>query len=198
MEKSKLSRAHILLFVVSAAAVLFSSVLYIRGVINERNEEAEYAKLAGARSMNNGGGNSGGNGSQAAGGQAGGGRADGGQAGGGQGAMNPQQGATRRLEEMTKELKLTSEQRTKIQKIQETMAPRLQAIRNDASLSQEKRREKIASVREETDKKIKQVLTTEQKTKYDARQAQRRARFDGMGREGIDRRPAIMIQRTAI
>jgi Spy/CpxP family protein refolding chaperone len=162
MEKSRLTRAHILLFAVSGAAVIISSTLYIRGVMHERQEEAEYARVQATRPRSGGGGNRRQTGARSA-------------------AVNPQQNgpqdAARRLEELTKELKLTPDQRAKIQKIQEAMAPRLRAIRNDASLSQEQRRGKMAPVRQETDAKIKQVLTPEQKIKYDTVQAQRRPRF---------------------
>lgn len=104
--------------------------------------------------------------------------------GAGQGNFNPEQMAARRLEQMTTQLQLTPEQRTKIEAIQTTMAPRTKAIYDDATLSREQRREKMRPLREESDAQIRQVLTAEQQTKFDEMQAQRRARFGNMGGPG--------------
>jgi Spy/CpxP family protein refolding chaperone len=111
--------------------------------------------------------------------------ANGGGPGGGRGGgFNPQQMAARRLDQMTQELQLTPEQKTKIQAIQESSMPAIKAIFDDTTLTREQRREKMRPLRDETDAKIKQVLTPEQQTKYDAMQAQRRARFGGGGGGG--------------
>ena len=95
------------------------------------------------------------------------------------GGFNPQQMATRRLEQMTQQLQLTLEQSAKIKAIQDTQAPQLQAIRDDATLSRQQRREKMTPLRDAESAQIKQILTPEQQTKYDAMQAQRRAQFGG-------------------
>lgn len=102
--------------------------------------------------------------------------------GGNRGAMggfNPQQMAARRLEQMTQQLQLSAEQVTKIKAIQESAAPRLKALFDDATLTRPQRREKMRPLRAESEAQIRQILTSEQQVKYDAMQAQRRAQFGG-------------------
>lgn len=153
-KKQKLQPWQILLFVVSGVAVLFTTTSYVRGMMSERAAEAQTANRGGSGGM------------------------------GGPGGFNPQQMAARRLDEMTTELKLTTDQHDKIKKIQDDMAPQMQAIRNDNSLSRDQRRAKMQPLREQSNSQIKQLLTPEQQTKFDAMEAQRRARFGGMGGNG--------------
>lgn len=96
---------------------------------------------------------------------------------GGRGGFNPAQ----RLEMMAKTLNLTEPQKAQVKTIQDEMAPKMQAIRDNTSLSREQRRAQMQPIRTEMQDRIKQVLTPEQQTKYDAMMAQMRARFGGNG-----------------
>jgi Spy/CpxP family protein refolding chaperone len=157
-KKKPLTPAHMALFAVSLLAVIFTATPYVKAFIAERRAVAQ----------------------SESGGRAGMGR-------GGAGNFNPQQMAARRLEQMTEQLQLSTEQRSRIQAIQASFAPRTRAIFDDTTLSREQRREKMRPIRTESDAQIRQVLTAEQQTKYDQMQAQRRAQFGG-GRNGGERR----------
>ena len=150
MKNNKLTKGHYLLFVASFLAVVISATPYVRAYVAERRATSQPETGA----MGRGGP-------------------------GGSGGFNPQRMAARRLEQMTGQLQLTAEQTAKIKAIQESFAPRTQAIIADASLSREQRREKMQPLRTEMNAQIRQVLTAEQQTKYDQMQSERRARFGG-------------------
>lgn len=159
---NQLIPAHLALFVVSLLAVIFTATPYVKAFIAERRAIAQ-SESGGMAGMGRGGA-------------------------GGPGNFDPQQMAARRLEQMTEQLQLSTEQRSRIQVIQESFAPRTRAIFDDTTLSREQRREKMRPLRAESEAQIRQVLTAEQQTKYDQMQAQRRARFGG-GRGGERRSP---------
>src|SRR6476620_2715678 len=103
MKKNQLTTAHIVLFLVSFLAVSVTATSYVRAYLKERATEAQAANRPG------------------------------GMAGAGRGGFNPQQMATRRLEQMTQQLQLTADQQTKIKEIQARTAPLTQAIFDDAT-----------------------------------------------------------------
>lgn len=156
MRKNELTTAHIILFLVSFLAVSVTATSYVRAYLRQRSAEAQAAN------------------------------GPGGIGGGGRGGFNPQQMAARQLEQMTQQLQLTADQSAKIQAIQERTAPLTQAIFADTTLSRQQRREKMRPLRAESDAQIRQLLTSEQQTKFDAMQAQRRARFGGIGGGGMN------------
>lgn len=88
-----------------------------------------------------------------------------GQAGGQRGA-----GVTQRnqefLKKMAEELKLTDEQKKKVEANQKAMAEKAMKLREDTSLSPEDRRAKSRTIREEGDKKMKEILSAEQFEKW--------------------------------
>jgi len=53
----------------------------------------------------------------------------------------------------------------------------MMALRNDTSLSQDDRHAKMMNIRKSTQDKIRAILTDEQKTKYDAMQAEMKERM---------------------
>ena len=65
------------------------------------------------------------------------------------------------------ELKLTDEQKPKFEAVMKDAAEKRKAIRDDASLTPEQRREKSQAIGEETKTKLKGILTPEQMTKYE-------------------------------
>ncbi|MBV9866037.1 MAG: hypothetical protein JO316_11845 [Abitibacteriaceae bacterium] len=99
----------------------------------------------------------------------------GGAGGPGGGRLSPAQ----RLEMMAKTLSLTEPQKAQVKTIQDEMMPKMQAIRQNTSLSPEQRRAQMQPLRTEMQTKIKQILTPEQQPKYEAMLAQMRARFGG-------------------
>jgi periplasmic protein CpxP/Spy len=81
------------------------------------------------------------------------------------------------LKNLTDRLSLTSDQQAKIKPILEDQRTQMQALMKDDSLSQDDRRTKGRSIRESTDAKIRDVLTDDQKKKYDAWQQEMRDRM---------------------
>jgi Spy/CpxP family protein refolding chaperone len=98
-------------------------------------------------------------------------------------APAPQEGGTaasmqaRQLEMMTQRLNLTTDQQSQIKTIQDDSRKQMMALRNDSSLSQDQQRSKMMDIRKSSQDKIRGVLTEEQKTKYDAMQAEMRERM---------------------
>lgn len=81
------------------------------------------------------------------------------------------------LKNLTERLSLTDDQQAKIKPILEDQRTQMQALMKDDSLSQDDRRAKGRSIRESTDSKIRDVLTDDQKKKYDAWQQEMRDRM---------------------
>ena len=69
------------------------------------------------------------------------------------------------LQKMAEELGLTAEQKTQIKAIHEGNRGKLQAIRDDASLSQDQKREQAKALRQSTQAKVDALLTPEQRVK---------------------------------
>jgi Spy/CpxP family protein refolding chaperone len=83
----------------------------------------------------------------------------------------------RQLEMLTQKLNLTADQQTQVKAIDEDTGKQMMAVRNDASLSQDDKRTKMMSIRKSSSDKIRALLTDDQKTKYDAMQAEMRERM---------------------
>jgi Spy/CpxP family protein refolding chaperone len=81
------------------------------------------------------------------------------------------------LKNLTDRLSLTADQQTKIKPILEDQSQQMQALMKDDSLSQDDRRAKGRSIRESTNTKIRDVLTDDQKKKYDEWQQEMRDRM---------------------
>lgn len=71
-----------------------------------------------------------------------------------------------RLDKMAEDLKLTADQKTKVEAAMKEQGEKMRALREDTSLSDEQRREKFRSMRDEMDKKMKDILTAEQFEKW--------------------------------
>ncbi len=82
------------------------------------------------------------------------------------------------LKRLTEELKLTEAQKQKVEAHQKAQMEQMAKLRQDTSLTQEQRREKMRALREENDKKMKEILTTEQ---YEKWQKLRQERPGGAG-----------------
>lgn len=95
------------------------------------------------------------------------------------GGMGPRGGmmGEHRIEMLTQKLNLTPDQVTQIKAIDADMMKQAQGVRADTSLSQQDRRAKMMDIHKASEDKIRAVLTDEQKTKYDALQAEMRAKM---------------------
>ncbi len=80
-----------------------------------------------------------------------------------------------RLDRWSTELNLTDAQKPKVKAALEEQDKKMQELRGD-SVSAEQRREKFRTLREETNKKMKEILTPEQYTKYETSLQQMRQR----------------------
>jgi periplasmic protein CpxP/Spy len=81
------------------------------------------------------------------------------------------------VKRMAKRLDLTSDQQTQLLPILQDRDTQMGNLRTDTSMSQDDRRGKMKSIREETDNKIRALLNDDQKKKYDEMQQQMRDRM---------------------
>jgi len=100
----------------------------------------------------------------------------------GQEGKKGRQNVEQRLNTMAEELKLTAEQKSKVKALLEDQAKKMEAMRGEMqNLSQEERRAKMQTNREEMNKKMKEILTADQYTKYEAQRAEMRKKGEGKG-----------------
>jgi periplasmic protein CpxP/Spy len=93
-------------------------------------------------------------------------------------------GGRSQVEMLTKRLNLTTDQQAQVKAIDEDTGKQMMALRNDTSLSQDERRSKMMEIRKGSQDKIRAILTDEQKTKYDAMQAEMRERMKERQQQG--------------
>jgi len=74
--------------------------------------------------------------------------------------------ASNRLAQVAVELKLTDAQRAQLKAALQNMRTEVQRIRDDTSLSQDQRRQKMREARQETLRTVKGILTPEQFAKW--------------------------------
>jgi periplasmic protein CpxP/Spy len=89
---------------------------------------------------------------------------------------DPGQREERQLQFLTKKLNLTPDQVTQVKAINDDSRSQMTALRNDTATPQADKRTKMMDIRKASQDKIRAVLTDDQKTKYDALQAQMRDR----------------------
>jgi hypothetical protein len=78
-----------------------------------------------------------------------------------------------RTKELTKQLKLSSDQQTTVQDIFQSERSQMESLRQDSSLSQEDRRAKMTDIHRSTDTLIRALLDSDQQKKWDEMQAKR-------------------------
>jgi periplasmic protein CpxP/Spy len=76
------------------------------------------------------------------------------------------------VEFLTKKLNLTPDQVTQVKAIDADTMKQASAVRNDTSLSRDDMRTKMMDIHKGAQDKIRAILTDDQKTKYDAMQAE--------------------------
>jgi len=102
---------------------------------------------------------------------------DGGDKGGGRKGRG-QFTVEQRLERMTTELKLTDDQKPKVKAVLEEQDKKMQGMRD---LAQDERGTKMRELREETNKKMKEILTADQYKQYEEMAQRRGKRGGGQG-----------------
>ena len=80
----------------------------------------------------------------------------------------------KRFEELSSKLNLSADQQAQLKPVMDSTRQQMDAIRNDASLSKEQKREKAQETRKSTDSQIEAILTPEQKQQFQAMKAERR------------------------
>jgi len=101
------------------------------------------------------------------------------------GQMGPRGGGRGQLEMLTKRLDLTTDQQAQVKTIEEDTGKQMMALRNDTSISQDDKRAKMMDLRKASSDKIRAILTDDQKTKYDALQAEMKERMKERGQGGM-------------
>jgi len=97
--------------------------------------------------------------------------------GGGMGGhAGPGRRGGHQVEMLTKQLNLTPDQVTQVKAIDADTMNQMKALREDTTTARADRRSKMMEIRKASQDKIRNVLTDEQKTKFDAMQAKMQAR----------------------
>ena len=94
----------------------------------------------------------------------------------------------RQVDFLTKKLSLTPDQVTQVKAIDADTMKQMDALRNDTSLSRDDRRSKMMDIHKASTDKIRAILTDDQKTKYDALQAEMQEKMKER-RQGGDAAP---------
>lgn len=84
-----------------------------------------------------------------------------------------------RLEWLSKELNLTDDQKAKVKPILSDEGKQMQAAKEDTSLSQEQKRDKMKQIHETTNSQINDILTPEQQKKFAELKAQHKGHPEG-------------------
>ena len=84
----------------------------------------------------------------------------------------PQPSPEQRLQRMTQQLGLTEAQQQKIKPLLESESQQMQAVQQDASISQPDKWTKTKQIRQSTTDQVKPILTADQQKKFDEMQTQ--------------------------
>ena len=85
------------------------------------------------------------------------------------GPMDPAE----RVRELTKQLKLTPDQQTKVQDMYESARSQMECLHHDSSISQEERHNKMMEIHQHVDAQVRALLDPGQQKKWDEMQAKR-------------------------
>ena len=101
------------------------------------------------------------------------------------GADGPRRGGPeRRVEMLQRQLSLTPDQTTQVRALMATERSKMEALHANSSLSQGDMHTQMMAIHQDSDTKLRALLTPDQATKYDAMQAQMRARMQERGGDG--------------
>lgn len=90
-----------------------------------------------------------------------------------QGGMHQGQHMSR-LEWMSKELNLTDDQKAKLKPVLADESKQMQGVRNDTTLTEEQKRDKMKELHQSTDTQINDILTPDQQKKYEDLKSQQK------------------------
>lgn len=96
-----------------------------------------------------------------------------------QNSMHQRQHADR-LDWLTKQLNLTDEQKAKIKPILANEEKQMRTVREDTSLSQQQKHDRMMQLHDTADSQINDVLTPEQQKKFTELEAQQKMHHEGM------------------
>ena len=82
-----------------------------------------------------------------------------------------------RVKRMTKDLKLTTDQQTKVKSILEDEQKKAQDLRNDSSSDRQAMRQKMMQLRQDTNNQVRALLDDKQKEKFDKMEQERQDRM---------------------
>ena len=85
----------------------------------------------------------------------------------GQGHPKGPPSADERLQRLTQALDLTATQQQEIKPILEAEMPKLKAIHDDTSMTQDQKHQQFKTITQDADKQIEEVLTVEQAAKFE-------------------------------
>jgi protein CpxP len=85
-------------------------------------------------------------------------------------------GEEHQIERLTKRLNLTPDQVTQVKAIDDSTRQQMMALRNDSSATGADRHAKMMAIHQASQDKIRALLNDDQKTKFDAMQAEMKAR----------------------
>jgi hypothetical protein len=92
----------------------------------------------------------------------------------------------KRVERLTRQLSLTSDQQSKVQGILQQQQASMRNLRQDSSLSPQDRRAKMMDMRSTTDSQIRALLTGDQQQKWDQMQKNRQPHGSRQHRDSDD------------
>ena len=90
-------------------------------------------------------------------------------------------GPDHRAEMLTRQLNLTPDQTMQVKSLMETEHSKMEALHANSSVSREDMHTQMMAIHQDSETKLRALLTPEQVTKYDAMEAQRRARMQDHG-----------------
>jgi len=90
------------------------------------------------------------------------------------------------VKELSAKLNLTADQQTKVKTILEEHHQQMQAMMKDDSLSKEDKHAKMKSMHDSIHAKVREILTDEQKPKFDAMVKDMESNMNGMHGKGSD------------
>jgi Spy/CpxP family protein refolding chaperone len=97
---------------------------------------------------------------------------------------NREQMQERQIEHLTKHLNLTADQATQIRAVYKDTDTQMESLHQDTSTPREQKWEKMKSIHETAQTKIRALLTEEQKPKFDEMVARQREHMEHEGRPG--------------
>jgi len=110
-------------------------------------------------------------------------------AGGPMGGPRQMPSVDAQLDELSQKLSLTDAQKSQVKTILQDQRDQMKQVMDNSSGSREDNRSKMREIHEKASGKIREVLTDDQKTKYDKLQEERHKRMEERRRGGDDNGP---------